>query len=74
MSFAFHLPTRAAFRAASPRQRNLPVALRRAAREAAARAKQIYPSLLVLATFGVLLATTLVLRVLVWLPRFYFNH
>ena len=74
MALAFHLPSLAAFRAASLRQRSLPVALRRAAREAAARAKQIYPSLLVLATFGVLLATTLALRVLVWLPRFYFNH
>jgi hypothetical protein len=71
MSLAFHLPT---LRAASLRRRNLPAALRRVAREAAARAKGIYPSLLVLATFGVLLATTLVLRVLVWLPRFYFNH
>jgi hypothetical protein len=73
MSLTFHLPTLAAFRAASLRQRK-PVALRRAVREAAARAKELYPSLLVLATFGVLLATTLVLRVLVWLPRFYFNH
>jgi hypothetical protein len=74
MSLGFQLPTLAAFRATSLRQRNLAVALRRAAREAAVRAKEIYPSVLVLATFGVLLATTLALRVLVWLPRFYFNH
>jgi hypothetical protein len=74
MSRAFQLPTFATFHAASPRRRSLPVALRRAARDAAARAKEIYPSVLVLGIFGVLLATTLALRVLVWLPRFHFNH
>jgi hypothetical protein len=74
MSLAFRLPARSAFPDDSPRQRSATAALRQAARAAFAGAKRIYPAVLVLGTSGLLLAATLALRVLIWLPLFHASH
>ena len=52
-------------------RRGAAAVLRRAARAALARAKEIYPDLLVLGALGVMLAAMVALRVLIWLPWFH---
>jgi hypothetical protein len=74
MSLAFHSPTHSAFLNDSTRRRRVTAALRQAAHAAFAVARRIYPAVLVLGTFGVLLAASLALRVLIWLPLFHVNH
>jgi hypothetical protein len=73
MSLTFRLPTRSALPAEAPRRRSTAAALRQAAQAAVAAVMRIYPAALVLGTFGVLLAATLALRVLIWLPLFHAN-
>jgi hypothetical protein len=70
MAFADRLSSPSASPIETPR-RSATAVLRRAAHAAVTGARRMFPDLLVLATFGVLLAATVALRVLIWLPLFH---
>lgn len=73
MLLAFHLPAPPATPTESPGPGRAAAAVRQAARAALAGAKPVYRGALVLGVFALLLAATLALRLLIWLPLFH-NH